>query len=70
MSAVKKNTANKNSSVNKTQQNRLMLLSNNAVGKKKSTFIKNKERNNILNDYFKMLVDHILNIVKELKRFS
>ena len=47
-----------------------MLLSNNAVGKKKSTFIKNKERNNILNDYFKMLVDHILNIVKELKRFS
>ena len=70
MSAVKKNTANKNSSVNKTQQNRLMLLSNNAVGKKKSTFIKNKERNNIFNDYFKMLVDHILNIVKELKRFS
>ena len=70
MSAVKKNTANKNSSVNKTQQNRLMLLSNNAVGKKKSTFIKNKERNNILNDYFKMLVDHILNIAKELKRFS
>ena len=70
MSAVKKNTANKNSSVNKTQQNRLMLLSNNAVGKKKSTFIKNKERNNILNDYLKMLVDHILNIVKELKRFS
>ena len=34
----KKNTANKNSSVRKTKQNRLILLSNCAVcGKKKST---------------------------------
>ena len=40
----KKNTANKNSSVRKTKQNRLMLLSNCTIcGKNKSTFIKNKE---------------------------
>ena len=39
-----KNTANENSSVRKTKQNRLMLLSNCAVcGKKKSRFIKNQE---------------------------
>ena len=39
----KKNTANKNSSVRKTKQNRLMLLSNCAIcGRKKSTVIKNK----------------------------
>ena len=39
----KKNTTNENSSVRKTKQNRLMLLSNCAVcGKKRSTFIKNK----------------------------
>ena len=43
----KKYTANENSSVRKTKQNRLMLLSNCAVsGKKKSTFIKNEELNN------------------------
>ena len=43
----KKNTASKNSSNRKTKQNRLMLLSNCAVcGKKKSTFIKNKELHN------------------------
>ena len=42
--SCKKNTANENSSVRKTKQNRLMLLSNCAVcGKKKSTFIKNKK---------------------------
>ena len=43
VSVVKKYTANENSSVKKTTQNRLMLLSNCAVcGKKKSTSIKNK----------------------------
>ena len=40
----KENTANENSSVRKTKQNRLMLLSTCAIcGKKKLTFIKNKE---------------------------
>ena len=50
----KKYSANENSSVKKTNQNRLMLLSNRApCGKKRSTFIKNIELsnfNNILND--------------------
>ena len=42
--SCKKNTANVNSIVTKTKQRRLMLLSNCAIcGKKKSTFIKNKE---------------------------
>ena len=42
--------ANKNSSVRKTKQNRLMLLSNCTVcGMKKSTFIKNKEIRNFNN---------------------
>ena len=42
--SCKKYTENENSNVRKTKQNRLMLLSNCAVyGKKKSTFIKNKE---------------------------
>ena len=45
--SCKKYTANENSSVRKTKQNRLMLLSNCAVcGNKKSTFIKNKELHN------------------------
>ena len=56
--SCKRYTTNENSSVRKTKQNRLMLLSNCAVcGKKKSTFIRNQELhnfNNILNDYFKM----------------
>ena len=40
----KKSTANENSSIRKTKQNRLMLLSNCSVcGKKKSMFIKNEE---------------------------
>ena len=40
----KKNTGNKNSSVKRTKQNKLMLVSNCAVcGKKKSSFIKNQE---------------------------
>ena len=40
--SCEKHTANKNSSVRKTNQNRLMLLSNCAIcGKKKSAFIKN-----------------------------
>ena len=43
----KKYTGNENSTVRKTKENRLMLLPNCAVsGKKKSTFIKNKELHN------------------------
>ena len=42
--SCKKNTASENSSVRKSKQNRLMLLSNCAIcGKEKSTFIKNQE---------------------------
>ena len=38
-----------NSNIRKTKQNRLMLLSNCTVcGKKKSTFIKNKELHNFV----------------------
>ena len=45
--SCKKSTANKNSSVRKTKQKRLMLLSNCAVcGKKASTFTKNKQLSN------------------------
>ena len=45
--SCKKYTANENSSVKKTKQDRLMLLSNCAVcGKKNSTFIKKKELSN------------------------
>ena len=45
--SCKKYTANENSRVQKTIQNRLMFLSNCAVcGKKKLTFIKNKELRN------------------------
>ena len=45
--SCKKHTIKKNSSVRKTKQNRLMLLSNWAIcGKKKSTFIKNQEISN------------------------
>ena len=45
--SCKKNSENENSSVRKTKQNRLMLLSNYAVcGKKKLTFIKNQELHN------------------------
>ena len=41
--SYKKYTANENSVVIKTTQNRLMLLSNYAIcGKKKSSFMKNK----------------------------
>ena len=47
----KKYTGNENSSVRKTKQNRLMHLLNCAIcGKKKSTFIKNQELNNISKD--------------------
>ena len=61
--SCKKHTPNRNSSVKKANQGRLMLLSNCAVfGKKKSTFIKNKELNNISNDQFK--------INKIIKKFS
>ena len=43
----KENTANQNSNVRKTNQNRLMLLSNFSIsGKKKSNFIQNKELHN------------------------
>ena len=42
--SCKKYTSNKNSSVRKTKQNRLMVLSNCAIcGKRKSTSIKNQE---------------------------
>ena len=42
--SCKKNTANKNSSVRKTNQKKLMRVSNCAVcGKKKSRFIKMKK---------------------------
>ena len=45
--SCKKNTENKNSSVRKTKQNSLTLLSNSSVcGKKKSSFLKNKELSN------------------------
>ena len=45
--SCKKNTGNKNSSVRKTKQNQLTLLSSCAVSsKKKSTSIKNKELHN------------------------
>ena len=51
---LQKSTMNENSSVNntktKTKQNRLMFLLNCAIyGKKKSTFIKNKELQNFNN---------------------
>ena len=42
--SCKLNTANENSSVRRTKQNRVMLVSNCAAfGKKKVRFIKNKE---------------------------
>ena len=45
--SCKKYNANKNSSVRKTKQNRLMFLSNCAIYEKKElTFIKNQEHNN------------------------
>ena len=45
--SCKKKSANKNSSVRQTKQNRLTLLSNCVVcGKIKSTFIKNQKLNN------------------------
>ena len=48
--SYKSNTENKNSSIRKTKQNGLMVLSNCAVcRKKKSTFIKNKELQNFNN---------------------
>ena len=45
--SCKKYTANENSSVRKTEENRLMLLSKCAIcGKRKSIFIKNQELSN------------------------
>ena len=45
--SFKKNIANENSNVRKTKQNRLMPLPKCTIsGKKKSTFIKNKEPHN------------------------
>ena len=45
----KKNIANKNSSVRRTRQNRLMVVSDCAVcGKKKSRFIKNQKPSGLL----------------------
>ena len=47
--SFKKYTEKENSNIRKTKQNRLMLLSNCTVcGKKKSTFIKNKELHNFV----------------------
>ena len=49
--SYKSNAENENSSARRTKQNRLMVLSNCAVcGKKKSTFIKNKEIRSVSND--------------------
>ena len=46
--SCKKNTMNKSSSVRRTEQNRLMLLSNCAFcTKKKSRFFKNQEANRL-----------------------
>ena len=46
--SCKKSTANKNSSVRKTKQNRLMLLSNCAVwGKKKPRFVRTKSKTSL-----------------------
>ena len=48
--SCKQNTESKNSSVRKTKQNRLMLLSNYAVcGNKKPSFIKNQKLHNFNN---------------------
>ena len=49
--SCKKNTANENSNIRKTKQNRLTHLSNCAIcSKKLLTFIKNQELINISND--------------------
>ena len=49
--SCKKNTTNENSSVRKTKQNILMLVSNCAVcGKKKSIFIKNQELHEVVSN--------------------
>ena len=62
-----------NSSVRKTKQNRLMLLSTCAVcGKKKSTFVKNKELSNDKLEMNKMITKFLFtgdNFISEL-RFS
>ena len=48
--SCRKYNANENSSVKKSKQNRLMLLSNFAIcGKKKLAFIKNKKLRNFDN---------------------
>ena len=47
--SCKKNTADKYCSVRRTEQNRLMLVSNYTIcGKKKSRFIKNQEASKLL----------------------
>ena len=49
-SRCKKNTTNKISNTKRTKQNRLVLISNCAIGsKKKSKFIKNQEASGLLN---------------------
>ena len=56
-------TASENSSVRKTKQIKIMLLSNCAVcGKKKSTFIKNKE-------IHIFTISEIISLKKSLKHF-
>ena len=55
--SCKLNTANENSSVRRTKQNRVMLVSNCAAcGKKKVRFIKNKELLQIIINNLKLLV--------------
>ena len=50
--SCKKNTSNKNSSVRRTKQNRLILASNCTVCKRKSRFIKNhKFHKLVLNNF-------------------
>ena len=45
--SCKKSNANKNSSVRKTKQNRLMLLSNCACVKKKPRFVRTKSKTSL-----------------------
>ena len=65
--SCKKNTMKKNSSVRKTKQNRLMLLSNCTVcGKQKSRFIKNQEASSlelhlvVFNNCFVLIIFEII----------
>ena len=68
--SCKKNTAHKNSTVRKTKQNRLMLVSNCAVCcKKKSRFIKNQELHEVVLNNFTNIQLHQFKIIKSLTDF-